>query len=47
MTTYTVIQGDTLQSLIDQVNRLRDDGWVCQGGICYTTVYYCQAMVKQ
>lgn len=32
---YTVLESSTKSGLIDLVNKRRDSGWVCIGGVCH------------
>lgn len=55
MTQYTVVTAPEMQQLIDNVNELMKDGYVCTGGISSTATYrkgffilyaFYQAMIK-
>ncbi len=41
---YIVVRGSNLQSLIDEVNELLGQGFVCEGGVVCRNTEYLQAM---
>lgn len=43
---YTVVKEKELYVLIENVNKLIEKGWECQGGIASDLSHYYQAMVK-
>lgn len=55
MMKYKVISDNDMESVVEQVNELMEEGWVCQGGISiaysrdqgYNSELYAQAMVKK
>lgn len=49
-TMYTVIQKCSQEELVAEINKMLEDGWICQGGVATTyagfnTNFY-QAMVR-
>lgn len=48
---YFIVEGFELLSLIEEVNRMIEQGWIPSGGVTCTSVvgrvYWFQAMVKQ
>ena len=44
---YRIVVADCTDSLKEEVNRLINDGWIPQGGVCsFGEGYFCQAMIK-
>lgn len=46
MKVYEVVYASTCTSLIQQVNGLLSDGWVCVGGVSFHADLFWQALQK-
>jgi hypothetical protein len=43
---YKILENKELNKLIEEVNKLINEGWKPQGGASYSDRYYIQAMIK-
>jgi hypothetical protein len=44
---YTVAESNIYTKFIRLVNELIAQGWKLQGGVCYSSGYYSQAMTRE
>ncbi|MBU2575953.1 DUF1737 domain-containing protein [Patescibacteria group bacterium] len=49
---YTVVEERDIKDFLEKVNKLLQQGWICQGGICFSwpegsRKHWCQAMIHK